>query len=445
MLAQIETIADKLSVAGIKPRDRIAILSENTIECAALIVSLWKIGSVAVPFSTRLPVDRLNDLLKQMSCKCIFLSQTYETTDVEIERLKIDCFVSSQLSWCNIKLDDLKLCLDADASIIFTSASTGSAKGVLHTIGNHYYSALGAHNNMPFIKGDVWVMSLPICHVSGFSLIMRSMIEGAGLYFPKEGEPLNVAIKNPALTHISLVSAQLSKLLQDKESIKRLKKFKAILIGGSAVPPKLIEEALSNHLPVFKTYGSTEAASQVTTTRPGDLRSDLNSSGRVLDYRQLKISDDGEILVKGKTLFKGYVTIDGFISAIDEKGFTHTGDTGELKDSNLFVTGRKDLMFISGGENIHPQEIERAIEQIKNVEQAIVVPMDDEVFGQIPAAIIKMSQPHILESQDIRNALEGKIEKFKIPKTILPWPDIEDTFMKPDRKAFQKYAAVTKE
>lgn len=443
MLRQMQNTAEKLERAGIKPADRIAILSENTAECVSLILSLWKIGAVAVPLSTRYPLEKLNTALKDSSSSRIFVSKTYRSLDIEIQKLNIEDFVDlTQSPITDLKFEDLSLDLNAQASIIFTSASTGTPKGVMHTISDHYYSALGSNKNIPLASGDAWLMSLPIYHISGFSLIMRSLIAGVSVIFPKPAEPLQDTIKNPSITHISAVPAQLSKLLENPRSIERLKNFKAILIGGSAVPINLIKESLSNDLSIFTTYGSTEMASQITTTKPGGLQTSSETSGRLLDYRQLKIADDGEILVKGKTLFKGYVKKDSLELPIDEDGFFRTGDIGEVKDGNLFVTARKDLMFISGGENIHPQEIERAIEQIENVAQAIVVPIDDPNFGQIPAAIIKMKDTYTLEPQKIKHALSKKIENFKIPKTLLPWPAKETPSIKPGRKAFQAYAAA---
>ncbi|MCF7956145.1 MAG: o-succinylbenzoate--CoA ligase, partial [Phycisphaerae bacterium] len=433
---QIETTSQKLINAGIKQNDRIAIQSENSADCAALILALWDIGAVAVPISTRYTPPQLKEAIETASCKKILGRMGCGHADFNIE--DFTNLNTNQIS--DLSFKDFNFNLESDASIIFTSASTSKPKAVLHTIANHYYSALGSNQNIPFEHGDAWLMSLPIYHISGLSLIMRSLIDKASIIFPKPDESITDAIRNPKITHISLVAAQLSTLLESTESINRLKKLKAILIGGSAIPQSLITRSIENSLPIFTSYGSTEMASQITTTAPGDLQNKIESSGKLLPYRNLKLTEDGEILVKGKTLFAGYVKKDSVELPTDPQGYFHTNDIGSLDaEGNLTVTGRKDLMFISGGENIHPQQIERQIEKISGVERAIVVPKDDKKFGKVPVAFVKMQKNIPLNVPAIQTELQKHLESFKIPKTIRPWPKEISESIKPDRKSFAEF------
>ena len=432
----IEAISQKLTTAGIKPNDRIAIQSENSADYAALIIALWNIGAVAVPISTRYKPKQLQEAIESTLCKKLFGRMGCAHAELNIQ----DFTNLNKNQIADLSFDDFKFNLDSDASIIFTSASTAKPKAVLHTIANHYYSALGSNQNIPFEHGDAWLMSLPIYHISGLSLIMRSLINKASIIFPKPDESLTDAIRNPKITHISLVAAQLSNLLESTESIDRLKKFKAILIGGSAIPANLIKRSIENSLPIFTSYGSTEMASQITTTAPGDLQNKIKSSGKLLPHRKLKLTEDGEILVKGKTLFAGYVKKDSIDLPTDSEGYFHTNDIGSLDaEGNLTVTGRKDLMFISGGENIHPQQIERQIEKISGVERVIVISTDDKKFGKVPVAFIKMQKNIPLNAKAIQTELQKHLESFKIPKSIHPWPKQIPESIKPDRKSFAKF------
>ncbi|MBW8015145.1 MAG: o-succinylbenzoate--CoA ligase [Planctomycetes bacterium] len=437
---QIKTTSQKLINAGIKPKDRIAILSENSADYAALIIALWNIGAIAVPLSTRYTPAQLKEAIELTSCKKLF-GRMGCAHAVSMEVFNIEDFTNiNKNQTANLAFDDFNFDLNAHASIIFTSSSAAKPKAVLHTIANHYYSALGSNENIPFTQGDAWLMSLPIYHISGFSLIMRSLINRSSIIFPNPAESITEAIDNLGVTHISLVAAQLSTLLESTESINRLQKFKAILIGGSAVPSNLIKRSLQNSLPIFTTYGSTEMASQITTTAPGDLQTKIGSSGKLLSYRNLKLTDDSEILVKGKALFKGYIKKDSIELPTDSQGYFHTNDIGSLDaQGNLTVTARKDQMFISGGENIHPQQIERAIERISNVQCAIVIPSDDKKFGKVPVAFIKMQNDTPLDTAEIQAQLKKTLESFKIPKSIHPWPKQIPESIKPDRKSFAKF------
>ena len=423
MLQEIQKTADKLRADGLAPGDRVAIISEPCSQFMVITLACWKIGAVIAPISTRYPKEKIDSAIETINCKKVFAGDelslsTPRTTPITLYRL------------------DLDLDPNADASIIFTSGSSGEPKGVLHTIANHYYNALGSHENIPFGDGDAWLASLPMYHVSGFSLIMRALIAGGTIVFPQPEESLADAIMHPAVTHLSLVPTQLKRLLEKPPCVDRLRKLNAILVGGSAIPPGLIERAIHSGLPVCTTYGSTEAASQIATGKPG-----IEADVKVLSHRKVKIAPDNEILVKGETIFKGYVHGDSVEPAVDSQVFFHTGDTGSLDDDgNLHVTGRKDLMFICGGENIHPEEIERALNDIDQIEQAVVIPVDDDEFGKRPAAFIKTKDNLPLDSEKTKTTLQKTLEPFKIPKTFHPWPESIPSFVKPARESLIRIA-----
>jgi O-succinylbenzoic acid--CoA ligase len=160
-----------------------------------------------------------------------------------------------------------------------------------------------------------------------------------------------------------------------------------------------------------------------------------------LDHRQVKIADDGEILVKGKTLCRGYISKRSLELDLDEQGYFHTADVGYIKDGNLFVIGRKDLMFISGGENIFPEEIEKALDSIEQIAQAIVVPADDRLLGQRPVAFVKTQKAKPLDTAFIEKSLRKNMEGFKVPIAFFPWPKDIEMSLKPNRKAFRDHAA----
>jgi O-succinylbenzoic acid--CoA ligase len=145
--------------------------------------------------------------------------------------------------------------------------------------------------------------------------------------------------------------------------------------------------------------------------------------------------------VKGRVLFKGYVHENRVTLPLDDDGFFATGDMGFFDDGNrLCLTGRKDLMFISGGENIHPEEIEQAIVQLESVEQAVVVPVEDARFGKRPVAFVKTKNSVKFDDTRAKKVLQNRLESFKIPDDFLPWPRQFGSFLKPARIKFQALA-----
>jgi O-succinylbenzoic acid--CoA ligase len=320
-----------------------------------------------------------------------------------------------------LKLEDFPL--EQDATILFTSGSSWEPKAILHTIGNHYYSALGSNQNILLQSGDRWLLSLPLYHVGGISIIFRTLLSGTTLAIPESKKSIaqNTAQLQPS--HLSLVATQFFRLLSMPGVREQLQGMKAILLGGGSIPDRLIQKAYQNNLPIFISYGSTEMASQITATRPGDSFWNLKTSGKLLAHRDLTFAVDGEILVKGLTLFKGYLKKKRLLDQRDPEGWFHTADIGYNNENGyLIVTGRKDNMFISGGENIQPEEIESALKNIEGVEEVVVVPVPHHEYGQRPVAFIKISDGRQIKTYQLKNHLEKILPKYKIPEHFLDWP-----------------------
>lgn len=309
--------------------------------------------------------------------------------------------------------------LNQQATILFTSGTSAQPKAVVHSFGNHYYNALGSNEHIVLKDNDRWLLSLPLYHVSGLGILLRVLLAGATIVLASKKEALEESIQKYRVTHISLVPTQLFRLFQKKNL--KLPSLKSILLGGAPIPDNLLREAVKRKLPIYITYGLSEMASQVATSERINIQS-KNREAKILKYRKVKVSS-GEILVKGKTLFRGYVQGRKIYLPIDKNGWFRTGDLGVLKNKKyLKVTGRKDNMFISGGENIQPEEIERYLHRMKEIEQAVVVAMEDKEFGFRPVAFIKMRMSKKINAEKIKNYLRKFLPSFKIPDRFCPWP-----------------------
>lgn len=435
-------IAENLRSQGISPGERIAVLAPNCFEYPALLMALWQIGATAVLLSPRFPEGQITALLQQTGCGKLIrlqnppqLATCYSMFDLNIPNIRNLTRFFGQSKIQNPKSDplvpsapprgirNLNIPPGHEATLIFTSGSSGAPKAALHTFGNHYYNALGSNLNIPFGPGDRWLLSLPLYHVGGLAILFRALAGGGAVAIPEPGMPLIESIQRLQATHLSLVATLLFRLLNDDPGGKTLSALKAILLGGSAIPASLVRQATELNLPLHTSYGCTEMASQVTATPPG-AREKLATSGRVLKYREVKIAPDGEILVRGETLFRGYVQGSALEQRRDAQGWFPTGDLGEFDEEGyLLVHGRKDNMFISGGENIYPEEIEAALGEMEGIEQVLVVPLEDEEFGARPVVFVKMPPGKTLEEPALRRFLESRLARFKIPDYFFPWPE----------------------
>jgi o-succinylbenzoate---CoA ligase len=438
----ISRSAQWLKKAGIKKGDRVAILSENSLQVPLMMFGLFTLGAIAVPVNFRIPLQQMHSMLLSINCRKILLAGKFARKHpahgfkyIQIEKLVSNpgrtAFIQTPIEWP----------LQQKATIIFTSGSTGLPKAALLTIGNHYYNAQGSNENIRLKPGNRWLLTLPLYHVGGVAVLFRALLAGATVVIPSDLKKIAGIISERNLTHISVVAAQLFRLLAQPETAEHLRRLKALLLGGGPAADSLVIKAVRRGIPVYLTYGLTEMASQVTTTRRKikSKERSLFHCGKVLKYGRLKIDRHGEILVKGLTLFNGYVQKRRIYRTVDKNGWFHTGDTGRMTArGDLLVTGRKDNMFISGGENIHPEEIEKHLKNIAGIENALVVPVADKEFGQRPVAFIKQERGFKIDPERLQNYLQHNLTRFKIPRVFLPWPD-EEPALKPERKKFNKY------
>jgi O-succinylbenzoic acid--CoA ligase len=425
--------AAALRFGGLDPGSRVALYLPKDERYVALVLALIRAGHVACPVSDRLPPRGAAQLLGKVACSALISEdeQLLQKAGADLHELKPE----DLLEVARHRTEPTDIPLERSATIIFTSGSTGVPKAALHTFGNHYYNALGSNANITLRPGDRWLHSLPLYHVGGLSILFRCLLAKATVALPEPGDPLGEAITGPAATHVSLVSTQLSRLLREDADLGGLE---AVLMGGGPVPPSLVDEALARGLPLHTSYGLTEMASQVTATPPDASIEELRTAGRVLPNREISISESGEILVRGETLFAGYAEGEELDRPVDAEGWFHTRDLGGLDENGcLRVRGRMDNLFISGGENVQPEEIEEALCRLERVDEAVVVPVADEEFGARPVAFVRINDG---EPRDLARELEPVLPRYKIPISFHPWPEETPGGMKADRVALGERA-----
>lgn len=429
-----QTAVAGLQALGLTSGSRLAIHARAGLDLIALLVACFRTGVIAAPISRRLPPASINAECTAIGAQAIVVENPLDLNP-SIRQLPLrDVWNQhapsthpAEISWD----------LDAPATIIFTSGSTGASKPVLHSLGNHVFNAEGSRANISLELGDRWLLVLPLYHVGGLAIVMRCLLAGATVVLQPAGESLAESIERLHPTHLSLVGTQLLRLL-DGGAVPGAHHLKTVLLGGSAIEPNLIDRALENGLPVHTSYGMSEMGSQITTTPPEADRSALATSGRLLPYRELKIDDD-RILVRGRTRFLGYVRGDELEQPFDSGGWYRTGDTGYFdEEDRLVVAGREDDMFISGGENIQPGRIERALASLPGILSAVVVPIPDAEFGSLPVAFLRKAS--VVRIDDIEQQLRRILPGYMVPVAWFALPDDPAESLKRSRSALTSLA-----
>jgi O-succinylbenzoic acid--CoA ligase len=309
------------------------------------------------------------------------------------------------------------------AVAVRTSGSSGEPKLAVHTLGSLLTNARAANARIPFVEGDCWLLSLSPHHVGGLGILMRAMV-GTGCVHVGES-PGSIAAdlrEHRWITHVSVVATQLRRLLDDRSLDRRIIALRALLLGGGPTPASWRREAVERGWPLSVTYGLTECASQVTTSIASST-DDATDAGLPLDGIGVRCDEQGEVHVSGPTLFTGYLGRPPIGAEFA------TGDLGRMDArGRLHVLGRRDAMFISGGENIHPEEIENVLRSIPGIESACVVAVDDREWVKRPVAFV--SGP--LETSAIEASLAA-LPRFRWPDRILRMPEEEAARAKPRR------------
>lgn len=296
--------------------------------------------------------------------------------------------------------------LDAPALVIYTSGTTAAPRPVELTYGNLLWSALGSAVALGLDPGERWLCTLPLAHVGGLSILLRSAIYGttAVVHERFQTAPVLSALMEEGITLVSLVATTLSRLLD--AGLERPPALRAALTGGGPVPPALLARARAAGVPVSLTYGLTESCSQATTAPPE--AAGTGDAGPPLFCTRAAISPEGEILLRGPTIAPAASAGDGWL---------HTGDLGSIdSDGRLTVTGRRSETIVSGGENVSPAEVEAVLESHPAVLEAAVIARADEEWGEAVTAIVLPRAGASADPRELRAHCAAALAPYKVPK-----------------------------
>ncbi|RMF59085.1 MAG: o-succinylbenzoate--CoA ligase, partial [Calditrichaeota bacterium] len=424
----------------IRKGDLVAVSGERLPQIFAALMMAWNIGAIPMLINPHWKPHHIADVLSRFNPK-LFLHLNPFEENISFPHFQLNDENLRHIS--SKQLPDFRpqINLIDPATILFTSGSTGVPKAVVHQWAQHYFSAEGIVQHFNLTREHSWVASLPIFHTGGLAIFFRCAFFGMTMIVPESIEQWLSSSGPFDHTVYSFVPTQLWRLIQQPDYVEKLRQSKAILLGGSRVPDSLLQECIHLNLPVYTSYGSTEMASTICCTDSSSA-DNLQTAGKVLPYREICTDDHGEILVRGKTLFAGYLEHDKVVAAVDEKGWFHTGDSGKPDEKGRWIiSGRIDNMFISGGENIQPEIIEKVLMQLPEISEAIVVPVEDTEYGHRPVAFISTTAQW---DQNLIHKLKSHAEKFLPglfrPVAYFPFPRNIKNHLKWSRKELTEHA-----
>jgi o-succinylbenzoate---CoA ligase len=270
------------------------------------------------------------------------------------------------------------------------------------TYANHVASAIASADALGAEPDDRWLCPLPLHHVGGLNVLIRSVINGTAVVLHErfDADRVRATIEAGEVTLASLVPTMLARILA--AGGRPGPRLRRIMLGGGPCPPALLRRAADAGFPVSQTYGLTEACSTVTLADPGD----LETAGRALPGTGLTVAQDGEILVSGPMV-------------VGEWDALRTGDLGRLDDQGrLTVIGRKSDTIVTGGENVAPAEVEALLEEHPGVAEAAVFARPHPEWGESVTALFVPATDPPPDAAELRDHCAERLAGYKVPKAF---------------------------
>ena len=413
------TYSKALLKEGIKTQDRILIYLPSTVEFIEIVLACFEIGAIAAPISPMLIDSELEQIITTIQPKLIITSWNQKLPDSRFP-ISVSCIeeLPNASSGCSVITNNYKKNIEDVCSIILTSGTTGIPKAVQLTYGNFEASCNNWNEFLQFQPNDQFLCCLPLHHIGGLAVMLRALMFGFSVNLVSTFEAklvLGTIIKHP-VTIISLVPTMLKRILDLEGGLNALKSLRWILLGGGPSPEYLLDLSIREKLNIVKVYGMSETCSGTVGLKLLDEPHKKLYAGR--PFSSVKIwTENDELHISGPMVMKGYV------GEVETNG-THTShDLGRVDDDNLiFLDIRRKDLIVTGGENVNPLEVEKALLNIDGITDAAVVGVEDAEWGErVQAFVVSEFQ---ISNFNFRNPLKGKISDFKIPKEFIQVPSI---------------------
>ena len=407
-------VARKLELLG---ASRIAILSDNSVTMAIYVLATMVVHKELLLLNVHLKPKEIKNQLAQLDVTTVLhsverreqLPNSISTIVFEsLERILSDEEADDTFDWT---FEDRDI-----AVIMNTSATTGQFKSVPLRWGQIRAHVQASKEVLGKTEQDNWLMVLPLFHVSGLSILLRSLYNGTAVTILPKYDKAQVLklIESENINMMSLVPTILTQL---EPSIIH-HNLRVILLGGEFIPMALIDACEKKSLPIYKTYGMTETFSQSVTFSVLDYPHKRDSVGKPLPGMQVRIDKPdadgvGEIHLTGPMVMTGYIDKE----PID--GDLNTDDIGYVdEDGFVYILNRRKDLIISGGENIYPKELEDLVYTLPSVKECAVVPVPDPKWGQVPALFVAFHDGESMTADAILSFMTKSLAKYKVPKYV---------------------------
>ncbi len=422
---------------GARSGARIAVLAKNRAETVILQLACARAGAIIVPLNWRLAQPEVEALVKDAE-PAIFLHEAEfpalgkNASLIDDVLKKIARFKADDIS------PDAQQDLDAPTTLLYTSGTSGLPKGVMVSEANVFWGGTNFLHAYGVSFESVVLCDMPLFHTAGLMAAVRTpLLAGGAVLISRGFDPVltlpRLADRELGITHYFSVP-QMAQRLWNEPGFKpsMLQGLKAYATGGAPNPAAQVRRFIDAGIPMSDGFGMTETCSNFAVPiRDMHLLVDkagsiglpmLTVEARIVDDEGCDLPDDavGELWLKGPSVTRGYWRQPDLTATSFHDGWFKTGDAAKRdKDGYFFLVDRKKDMFISGGENVYPVEVEAVIAELSGVAEAAVIGMVDDTWGEVGWAYVIPVAGQTLCDDDVRDHCLKRLAKFKVPKRII--------------------------
>jgi fatty-acyl-CoA synthase len=413
--------------------ERVAWLGLNHPDMIVALFALARLGAILVPLNIRLASTELSAILADSGARLLFTDLALrEAGAAAAKGACIACAAAETL--CDTAPQAIEPCGDdaLPALLVYTSGTTGRAKGALHTQANLLWNIASAIAAQDITSADHVLNALPLFHVGGLAIQSLPILAAGGcLTLHARFDPAiwlaDVAARAPTLS--LLVPATMRAVIEHPAWLARpLASLRCLTTGSSMVPRSMLDAFHARGVPVAQVYGATETGPVSIVLRAADAMRKPGSAGKPALHVGVRIVDEqgadvaagetGEIWLRGKNVISGYWGCDDDPAFAD--GWFHTGDLARVDEEGFhWIVGRRTDMIISGGENIHPAEIENLLADCDAIAEAAVVGESDPRWGEVLVAAVVRRAGAAIDEAGVMRLFEGRIARFKHPRRVV--------------------------
>ena len=403
--------------AGLKRGDRVATLTGNSPEHVQVLFACAQLGLILLPLSWRLAAPELRYQLDDAEPSLFLVEDEYtdlaRATGHRFERLAEPCLGGRDP---DVAVED-----DDALLLIYTSGTTGKPKGALLTHANCFWTNLGFDLATGVHGDDVVLQVLPQFHVGGWNVqALLAWWKGARVILEREfdaARALRLIEEKRVTTMMGVPPIYLSLAREPGFADADLSSLERAGVGGAPMPEALLETWAARGTAVVQGYGLTEAAPNVLCVPPEDAVRKLGCAGKPYPFVDVRLSAENELQVRGPNVFPGYWrNPEATAAAFTSDGWLRTGDVAECDDEGFYrIKGRLKEMYISGGENVYPAEVEAVLHEHPQVADAAVVGVPDERWGEVGVAFVVCDG---VNEDELFEWCRARLARFKVPKSF---------------------------